>query len=170
MSVVVGRLLLTWVSSRSGIGIPTADVWIADYGGVLAIVPTSAGRGCCGPFSASAGWSRASIPTWPGVTQPFRALRAPALLTPLVRPDPGAGDRDFPLLYRCWLRSTVPRALGRGTGWLALAWAVVPVIFVLGAEPFGSVLPFTMALASNLLLGFPDLPADLGMWPFGPAG
>jgi hypothetical protein len=46
-------------------------------------------------------------------------------------------------------------------------WAVVPVIFVLGAEPFGSVLPYSLALLSHWLTGSPALPADIGMWPFG---
>ena len=74
----------------------------------------------------------------------------------------------LPLAYRCWLSDPeFLRGLGRRhTGWLALAWAVVPVIFVLGGRPYGSVLPYSLALLSNWMTGSPPLPADIGMWPF----
>ena len=96
-------------------------------------------------------------------------LGALLLLTPLVYDQTRVlAIAVLPLAYRCWLsdRAFLGSIGPRNTGWLAVAWAVVPVIFVLGARPYGSVLPYSLALLSNWITGSPPLPADLGMWPF----
>jgi len=171
-SVIVGRLLLMGIFAITGIGMPGNRLdWIEAYGGVLAV------RAYLGwPWLLwsvlGIAWLVAALDLRRG--KPSLSLLLPlaalVLLTPMVYDQTRVlAIAVLPLAYRCWLsdrgflRSIGPRNATR----LVVVWAVVPTIFVLGAEPFGSVLPYSLALLSHWLTGSPPIPADLGMWPFG---
>ena len=168
---LAGRLLLVGIFTASGIGSPSGRLqWIADFAGVLAeraylgwpwLIWSVLGMGwLVAVFHAMQGRAALSL---------FVPLAAVLLLTPLVFDQTRVmAIVTFPLLYRAWIANPAfLRDLGRRrAAWLAVAWAVVPVIFVLGARPYGSVLPYSLALLSNWLTGSPPLPNDLGMWPF----
>lgn len=168
----VGRLLLAGVFAWSGVGSPSGrQEWIADYAAVLAeraylgwpwLIWSVLGLGwLLAAFHAAQGRASLSL---------FVPLALLLLLAPLVYDQTRVlAIVTFPLLYRAWIANPdfLRRLGGRRAAWLAVVWAVVPVIFVLGAEPFGSVLPYSLALLSHGLTGSPALPADLGMWPFG---
>lgn len=168
---VVGRILLMGVFTASGIGLPGDRLdWIEAHAGVLF---TRAYFGWPWLIWSVLGiaWVVAALHLRQG--RPALSLFVPLgvllLLTPLVYDQTRVlAIAVFPLAYRCWLSDrTFLSRLGRGhTGWLALVWAVAPVIFVLGARPYGSVLPYSLALLSNALSGSPPLPSDIGIWPF----
>lgn len=169
---VVGRLVLMGIFTLSGVGLPGDRLdWVQAYGGILAV------RAYLGwPWLLwsvlGIAWLVAALHLRQGKRSLslFVPLGALVLLTPVVYDQTRVlAIAVLPLAYRCWLsdREFLDGIGSRTTGWLALTWAIVPVIFVLGARPYGSVLPYTLALVSNLLTGAPPLPDDLGMWPFG---
>lgn len=171
VSVVVGRLLLMGVFTLTGIGMPGDRLdWVQVYGGVLAVRAYFGWPWLLWSVLGIA-WLVAALHLRQGRRSLglFVPLGALVLLTPLVYDQTRVlAIAVLPLAYRCWLSDRAfLRSLGpRNTGWLAVAWAVVPVIFVLGARPYGSVLPYSLALLSNWVTGSPPLPTDLGTWPF----
>ena len=171
-SVVVGRLLLMGIFAITGIGMPGNRLdWIEAYGGVLAVRAYFGWPWLLWSVLGIA-WLVAALHLRQGKASLslFLPLGALVLLTPMVYDQTRVlAIAVLPLAYRCWLSDRgFLRSIGpRNTVWLAVVWAVVPVIFVLGAEPFGSVLPYSLALLSHWLTGSPALPTDIGMWPFG---